>query len=148
MGRAGYAGDELGSALIASRLVRDVMGLCFLMERQYAPYAKWFGTAFRRLECAEALAPALRRAQTGATWREREEALCEAYRQLAVMHNRLGLTDPCPTDPAPFFGRPFQVIELHGRFAERLRAPIGTVKSRVAAALAKLRAGLDGKVAS
>jgi hypothetical protein len=35
MGRAGYVGDELGAALIGSRLVRDMMRLCFLMERQY-----------------------------------------------------------------------------------------------------------------
>lgn len=52
MGRAGLAGDEIGSALIASRLVRDIMRLCFLMERSYSPYPKWFGTAFRRLACA------------------------------------------------------------------------------------------------
>ena len=39
MGRAGLVGDELGSALIAARLVRDLMHLCFLMERRYAPYA-------------------------------------------------------------------------------------------------------------
>ena len=49
---AGSVGDELGSALIGSRLVRDIMSLCFLMEKRYAPYAKWFGTAFLRLECA------------------------------------------------------------------------------------------------
>ncbi len=36
-------GDEVGSALIGSRLVRDIMRLCFLMEQTYAPYAKWFG---------------------------------------------------------------------------------------------------------
>ena len=46
MWRAGYVGDEIGSTIIAGRLVRDLMRLCFLMERQYAPYPKWFGTAF------------------------------------------------------------------------------------------------------
>jgi hypothetical protein len=45
VGRTGSVGDELGSALIGSRLVSDLMRLCFLMERQYAPYSKWFGTA-------------------------------------------------------------------------------------------------------
>ncbi len=49
MGRCGEVGDELGSRLVAGRLVREVMRLAFLMERQYAPYAKWFGTAFSRL---------------------------------------------------------------------------------------------------
>jgi hypothetical protein len=44
MARAGIVGDEIGSSLIAARLVRDLMRLCFLMEKKYAPYAKWFGT--------------------------------------------------------------------------------------------------------
>ena len=59
MGRAGFVGDELGSRVIAAQLVHDLMHLCFLMEKQYAPYSKWFGTAFSRLECASSLAPVL-----------------------------------------------------------------------------------------
>ncbi|NTU80855.1 MAG: hypothetical protein HGA45_15995 [Chloroflexales bacterium] len=31
------------------------MGLCFLIERHYAPYPKWFGSAFQRLACAAEL---------------------------------------------------------------------------------------------
>ena len=46
VGRAGYAGDELGSTLIASEMVSGLMHLSFLIERRYAPYSKWFGTAF------------------------------------------------------------------------------------------------------
>ncbi len=59
VGRAGFVGDELGSALIGSQLVRALMRLCFLMERQYAPYSKWFGTAFSRLDCAADMSPML-----------------------------------------------------------------------------------------
>ena len=59
MGRAGFVGDELGSRVIAAQLVHDLMHLCFLLEKQYAPYSKWFGTAFSRLECASSLAPVL-----------------------------------------------------------------------------------------
>jgi hypothetical protein len=62
MGRAGYAGDEIGAALIGARLVRDVMRLCFLMEQQYAPYPKWFGTAFKQLTSATRLVPVLQQA--------------------------------------------------------------------------------------
>jgi hypothetical protein len=36
VGRAGYAGDELGSTLIASEIVSG-MHLSFLIERRYAP---------------------------------------------------------------------------------------------------------------
>lgn len=123
MSRAGYVGDELGSALIGSRLARDLMTLGFLMERQYAPYAKWFGTAFRRLRCAEALTPALWRAQQAATWQEREAALGEAYLLLARQQNALGLAEPVPEELTSFFGRPFLVI-YGGRFMDALLAAL------------------------
>jgi hypothetical protein len=140
MGRAGLAGDEVGSALIGARLVRDVMRLCFLMERQYAPYPKWFGTAFKQLSCAETMLPSLQGALRARSWQARESHLVTAYEGIAVMHNALGLTEPLPTRPARFFGRPFRVIALHG-FADALlrqirdpavkriaeRAPIGSV---------------------
>ena len=79
MGRAGLVGDELGSALIASRLVRDLMRLCFLMERQYAPYAKWFGKAFSQLDSAAHLTDALLAVQRAHTWQERDRWLGESY---------------------------------------------------------------------
>lgn len=37
MGRAGSVGDDTGAAIIAARLVRDLMRLCLLMEKVYAP---------------------------------------------------------------------------------------------------------------
>jgi hypothetical protein len=110
MPRAGYAGDELGSALLGSRLVRDVMRLCFLMERQYAPYPKWFGTAFARLACGSDLTPSLWAAQRAPTWQEREAALGRAFEYLAGMHNRLGIAPELPATVAGFHGRPFKVI--------------------------------------
>jgi hypothetical protein len=57
MGRCGQVGDDLGSRLIAARLVRDLMRLCFLMKRRYAPFIKWFGSAFAQLDCASDLVP-------------------------------------------------------------------------------------------
>ncbi|MCB0116823.1 MAG: DUF4037 domain-containing protein, partial [Caldilineaceae bacterium] len=119
MGRAGLVGDEIGSALLGGRLVRDVMRLCFLMERQYAPYLKWFGTAFARLACAPEFTDTLQRALTSVTWQARQDALVPAYEALARMHNRLGVTNPMPENARWFFGRPFQVIALHG-FADAL----------------------------
>lgn len=123
MPRAGFVGDELGSALIGSRLVRDVMSLGFLIEKQYAPYPKWFGTAFQRLRCADVLTPSLWRAQRAETWQAREAALNEAYETLARAHNALGITAPVPETVAPFHGRPFNVIE-GSRIADAIRAQI------------------------
>lgn len=119
MGRAGMVGDEIGSALICARLVRDLMRLCFLMEKTYAPYSKWFGTAFNRLTCAPSLSPHLSAALAARVWQEREEHLAAAYRIVAEMHNGLGITEELPVEPRDFFGRPFRVIALNG-FAEAL----------------------------
>ena len=119
MGRAGLVGDELGSALIGSRLVRDLMRLCFLMERQYAPYAKWFGTAFAQLESAMALTEKLLAVKRADSWQERDHWLSEAYRVVAARHNQLGLTELMPERPTHFFGRPFLVMALQG-FADAL----------------------------
>ena len=73
------------------------MRLCFLMERQYAPYSKWFGTAFSRLRCGPDLTPTLWRVVRAETWQAREDALLAAYEKLAAMHNALQLTDPVST---------------------------------------------------
>ncbi len=140
MGRAGLVGDEIGSALIGARLLRDLMHLCFLMERQYAPYPKWFGSAFSQLACAPGLAPSLRAVQLAETWQEREAHLVEAYEYVAAMHNRLGLTEPIAAQAEPFFGRPFRVIWGERRAAALLarisdpavrrlagRRPIGSI---------------------
>ena len=119
MGRAGLVGDDLGSALIGARLARDVMRLGFLMEKVYAPYPKWFGTAFQQLDCAAELSPHLQRALAAQTWPEREGHLVPAYELLGRMHNQLALTEPMPENVRDFLGRPFRVMALHG-FSDRL----------------------------
>jgi hypothetical protein len=121
--RAGMVGDELGSALIGARLVRDIMHLCFLMEQQYPPYAKWFGTAFHTLTGAAVLEPLLRHAQQARTWPERNAALGAAYTVLAEQQNALSLTAPIATKVAAFHERPFAVLHA-GRFTDALLAEI------------------------
>lgn len=120
MGRAGMSGEDIGSALIGSRLVRDIMRLCFLMERTYAPYSKWLGQAFQELKCAGRLSPHLERALRSNTWQERESHLVPAYEAIASLHNDLGITCALPNRCADFFGRPFKVIELTGKFSDAI----------------------------
>src|SRR5262249_38692628 len=62
VGRTAEVGDELGSRILAARLARDLMRLCFLLERRYAPYSKWLGSAFQRLDAHREVGPALERA--------------------------------------------------------------------------------------
>jgi hypothetical protein len=139
MGRAGYVGDEVGAALIGARLVHDVMHLCFLQERTYAPYPKWFGTAFARLACADELQTTLAAALAAPTWPEREAALRPAYEAVARRHNELGITPPLPAETVSFFGRPWQVIALHG-FADAL---VAAIQDPAVAAIAR-RTGIGG----
>ena len=119
VGRAGFVGDELGSMLVAGRIVKSLMRLCFLMERKYAPYSKWFGTAFSRLNVAGELSPSLRAALFSANWREREQHLARAYESVARLHNRLGITPEALPEKVSPHGRPYLTIH-----AERFVATI------------------------
>ena len=43
VGRTWQVGDELGFHLLKTRVVDQIVRLCFLMEKRYVPYAKWLG---------------------------------------------------------------------------------------------------------
>jgi hypothetical protein len=123
VGRCGEVGDDLGSAVVAARQVRDVMKLCLLMSRVYPPYSKWLGTAFSALPCASALTPSLSAALAGTSWQEREQHLTATYEFVAEMHNELGLTEPLDTKVRSFWDRPFLVLDAR-RFSHALVATI------------------------
>jgi hypothetical protein len=139
MGRCGQVGDDLGSRLVAARLVRDLVRLCFLMERQYAPYIKWLGTAFAQLDCAKTLTPILSQVLSADTWQGREKQLSAAYAFVAAKHNDLGITEPLSPRVSQFHDRPFLVIHAD-RFADVIRAAITSEEVR---ALPKNVGGID-----
>jgi Domain of unknown function (DUF4037) len=123
VGRTAEVGDELGSRILAARLSRDLVRLCFLLERRYAPYSKWLGSAFAQLEAAAEVAPPLERAVTAATFAEREEALVEAFEQVAARHNALRVTAPVDPTVRLFHSRPFRVLGS-GRFVDACLAEV------------------------
>jgi hypothetical protein len=110
VGRAGAAGDDLGSRLVAARLVRELVRLAHLIERRWAPYPKWLGSGFARLGLAATAGPALAAVTAAADWRDREDALVTAAGMLVTATNDLSLA--APVDPAPrrFFTRDIQVV--------------------------------------
>ncbi len=128
-GRAGEAGDELGSAVVAARLVRDLMRLVLLMNRQYPLYSKWLGSAFSRLPDGERLTPTLRGALAATSWREREAYLVAAYEDIAAIQNRLRLCEEVDPRARTYHGRPFQVLHAE-RFANALRSEIASTALR------------------
>ena len=110
VGRTAEVGDELGSRLLAARLAHDVMQLCFLMERTYASYSKWFGSAFARLAAAAEIGPLLGGALAANTIADREAGLVAAYEAVARQFNALGVTDAVEPTARRFHERPFLVI--------------------------------------
>lgn len=110
MGHAGDMGDENGSRILAARLVQYLMRLGFLLERRYAPYSKWFGSGFMRLECSRKLAPVFSQVLAAPDWRERQRHLSRAYETLAEMHNALHITPALAGTVSSFHERPYLVI--------------------------------------
>ncbi len=131
VGRCAEVGDALGSSVVAARLVREVMRLCFLMEWQYAPYSKWLGTAFGELACGPALLPMLTAVLHAGGIGERARYLGVSFETVARLHNTLGITAPLDTRTGEYHGRPFTeragrpYTVIHAeRFAEAIRATI------------------------
>jgi hypothetical protein len=123
VGRCGEVGDDLGSAVVAARQVRDLMKLGLLMHRVYPPYSKWLGTAFATLPCAPALTPLLSGALSARSWQDRERYLSPAFEFVAELHNELGLTERVDPKVRHFHGRPFLVLDAY-RLTDALRATI------------------------
>nr|MDT0663239.1 DUF4037 domain-containing protein [Micromonospora sp. DSM 115978] len=123
VGRTGGTGDDLGSRVLAGRIVRDLIRLAFLVSRRWAPYDKWLGRAFGELPVAAVLDPPMRAALAATDWREREVALCAAGEALGAATNRLRLCEPVDPAPRRFYHREIRVVGAH-RFTTALTAAI------------------------
>ncbi len=123
VGRSGDTGDDIGSRVIAGRMVANIMRLAMLIERRYAPYPKWFGTAFSGLGGAADLKPILEQVMRAEDWREREARLVEACWFVA----ELQIANRVPGALAPTMGtihdRPYRFVDSLKIFAS-LRSAI------------------------
>ncbi len=128
-GRCAEAGDLLGMKVVAARICRDVMKLCFLMERTYAPYDKWLGTAFRSLDCARRMQPSLAAALEATDYASLEPHLVALYCILGEKHNSLGATGILDCSPRKYFSRPFIVMRAD-RFANALLSAVQSEELR------------------
>jgi hypothetical protein len=108
--RAAEVGDQLGSAVLTGRLVRDCMRLALLIGRSYAPYSKWLGTAFVRLADPDGLGSNLAEAIGARTPMAREKALGRAYQLLGERFNALSEDTHVDTSLRPFHDRPALVL--------------------------------------
>lgn len=121
VGRTAERGDELGSRLLSMRLAGDLMSLAFTLSRQWPPYPKWRGTAFRALPVAADLADPLTAAAAAPHWRNRESALAAACEILLKIQRASGLPAPAAA-VIPFWDRPYRTVDL--AVCESLRSAI------------------------
>ncbi len=115
VGRCAQVGDEMGSILVCARMAQRLMRLGFLYCRTYAPYSKWFGTAFSRLPLDKTIKDEIRKALKASGSEEREASIAQAQKDMADLHNALGITDQVPVEITSYFGRSSKVI-----FADRI----------------------------
>jgi hypothetical protein len=122
VGRNGLVGDERGSRLIAARLIRDLMRLAFLIEGRYAPYSKWFGSAFAALPCAADIGPLLDAVLDAADWPSRDAALARAAFALGELQLARGVPGAIPPRIERFHERPFSVVNSEAIIAALMAA--------------------------
>ncbi len=115
--RSGTCGDEMGSRIICSRICERLMRLCFQYLDTYAPYSKWFGTAFGRLNVDSRIKEAIDDALSANSLTEREQRLVEAQALVADLHNSSRLTSFVDYQIESYFGRDIKVI-FADKFAE------------------------------
>lgn len=111
-GRAAEIKDEIGSHILSINQVSKLMKLCFLMEKKYAPYSKWFTTAFSKLNVSHKLLPIIKEIITATEWSQQEKYLIEAYTFVAQIHNSLKITEPIEIKVSTFHNRPYLIINF------------------------------------
>lgn len=117
MGRAADRGDELGSRIIAARLVDITMHLAFVLCRRWAPYSKWRGTMFASLGLPADLGQCLQDVLLANDRRSRSDRLLAALQELARLQGAIGLPSADPVC-VPFWDRPY--AQVHRQLVPRL----------------------------
>lgn len=123
VGRSGDVGDELGSRIITTRIVESLMRICFIMEKEYIPYSKWFGSSFSHLSVAKKITPIFNQILSAPNWKIRETNLGKAYKIVLGLHNKKKLTSKIDVKMKSYYDRPYKVIDAD-RIVESLSKKI------------------------
>jgi hypothetical protein len=124
LGRCGEVADELGFRLIAAHLVRHLMRISFLLKGVYAPYSKWFGSGFNRLDFADDVVEVnLLKALKAPAWQKAETHLVPVYQKLLQIHEERELLEAGKFKVADYYDRPYQVV-YGAEIASAIRAQI------------------------
>jgi len=120
--RTSDVGDELGSSLICARSAERLMRLCFLYKNKYAPYSKWFGTAFKQLSL-DNIHDEITAALSANTIAERENHIVNAQVLIAELHNACNITKPFDIKVHEYYGRGAKIL-LTDDFADIVQEKI------------------------
>lgn len=91
--RSSRRGDEITSTMYLGQAFKRIMEMCFVLNRQYAPYTKWLNRTYRRLpKYVDRIAPALDDIMAAKAWRQRVIKLADVQYVLAESVADLGLT--------------------------------------------------------
>ena len=112
--------DELGSNIVCMRIIERIMRLCFLYSKKYAPYSKWFGTAFKKLDTNCDIKTELELASNAICIIERENHLISALMYVGMLHNQSGITEEIELKVSNYYGRSIKVIYAD-KFADATR---------------------------
>jgi len=119
--RCAQVGDELGSRIVCARIAERLMRLCFLYKNKYAPYSKWFGTAFKQLSL-DNIHDEITAAISANTIAEREDHILNAQILVVELHNSCNITEPLEIKVWDY-GRGAKIISA-GNFAAIAREKI------------------------
>ena len=92
--RTQEAGDSFGSQLIVQKLIRLIVEMCFLQHRQYKPYDKWIGSAFKRINDSQGFVQMISEIVSCQNVKRQITLLQGMLFQLGNIHNTLQLTKP------------------------------------------------------
>jgi hypothetical protein len=112
LGRSNEVKDEIGPHILSVNQLSRLMKLCFLIERKYAPYSKWFTLAFSKLESGSKLFPIIKKIISTNNWPQKEKYLIEAYTFVANFHNALKITEHIKVEIKTFHNRPYLIINF------------------------------------
>ncbi|MBD3189673.1 MAG: DUF4037 domain-containing protein [Candidatus Heimdallarchaeota archaeon] len=123
LGRTAEIGDEIGLHILIAKQIRKMMKLCFLVEKKYAPYNKWFSKAFRTLKSSKQLVPLIKKILSTNDWSQKEKQLIQAYSYVAKMHNEQEITETIEVKITTYYDRPYLTINFHD-FVEKINEKI------------------------
>ena len=138
LGRCNAVNDFTGMKIVAAQLIKNIMKLCFMMERRYIPYDKWLGTVFTELEISKKLQKHIDSILSENEYHKIEKILCDIYLIIVEKHNSLRITPDIKSEITDFYNRPYKVMfadkyadalikEISSNEIKNLRVTIGGI---------------------